>query len=82
MPVRAHTRETCVGSSDTITVPIDEFRQVLDGAVRLARQFDTGLAECGLECDGGILALDKKYDGLYGSSFKKAKTVNTRFPCG
>lgn len=66
MPVRSQTRETCVGSSDTVTVPIDEFRKALDGAVRMARSFDDGLSECGLTCPPSILALDKRLDGYYG----------------
>jgi hypothetical protein len=37
MPLRASSRETCRGSSDSVTVPIDEFRAVVDGAVRIAR---------------------------------------------
>jgi hypothetical protein len=37
LPMRSTQRETCVGSSDTITVPIDEFQRTMDGALRLAR---------------------------------------------
>lgn len=37
LPLRAASRETCHGSSDSVTVPIDEFRAVVDGAVRIAR---------------------------------------------
>jgi hypothetical protein len=37
MPLRSRTRETCVGSSDNVVVPIDEFRATMDGAVRIAR---------------------------------------------
>lgn len=65
MPLRSQTRETCVGSSDTVTVPIDEFRRTLDGAVRIARNFDDGLSECGLTCPASILALDKRLDKYY-----------------
>jgi hypothetical protein len=37
MPLRTMQRETCVGSSDSVTVPIDEFQRTIDGAVRIAR---------------------------------------------
>jgi hypothetical protein len=37
MPLRTTVRETCVGSSDTITVPIEEFAKTMDGALRIAR---------------------------------------------
>lgn len=37
MPLRATQRETCLGSSDSVTVPIDEFRRTVDGALRIAR---------------------------------------------
>ena len=37
MPIRSTRRETCVGSSDTVTVPIEEFERTVDGAVRIAR---------------------------------------------
>jgi hypothetical protein len=37
MPVRANTRETCVGTSDNVHVPLQEFNKVVDGALRLAR---------------------------------------------
>jgi hypothetical protein len=30
-------RETCVGSSDDVVIPIEEFRSLIDGAVRIAR---------------------------------------------
>lgn len=65
MPLRSQTRESCIGSSDTITVPIDEFRETIDGAVRIARSFDDGLSECGLTCPPSILALDKRLDSYY-----------------
>lgn len=41
MGVRASVRESCQGSSDSITVPIDDFTKAVDGAVRLARYFET-----------------------------------------
>lgn len=37
MPMRSNIRETCVGSSDSVTVPIDEFERTMDGALRVAR---------------------------------------------
>jgi hypothetical protein len=37
MPLRATKRETCSGSSDSVTVPLEEFQRVMDGAVRIAR---------------------------------------------
>lgn len=37
MPLRSTSRETCVGSSDNVKVPIDEFSRAIDGALRIAR---------------------------------------------
>lgn len=37
MPLRSTSRETCVGSSDNVVVPIEEFRATMDGALRIAR---------------------------------------------
>ena len=37
MPLRATARETCTGSSDSVTVPLEEFERTVDGAVRIAR---------------------------------------------
>lgn len=65
MPIRSQVLETCVGSSDNVIVPIEEFRKTLDGAVRIARNFDDGLSECGLNCPSEILALDKRLDNIY-----------------
>ena len=82
IPIRSRTRESCHGSSDNVQVPITEFRAALDGAVRLARQFDTGISECGLGCPGEILALDSALDRHYASvGMKKTGKINTRFPC-
>ena len=83
MPVRSQKRETCAGSSDNVIVPIPEFTQALNGAIRLARSFDDGLAECGLDCPKAILALDKSLDPHYGSASHSIKGTpqNTRFPC-
>lgn len=80
MPVRATKRETCHGSSDNVVVPIDEFQKALDGAVRIARNFDDGLAECGAQCPFGVLGLDKSLTKHYKAPFN-ARPLNTRFPC-
>ncbi len=37
MPIRSLVRESCVGTSDSVTAPIEEFERTLDGAVRIAR---------------------------------------------
>jgi protein O-GlcNAc transferase len=37
MPLRSLQRETCIGTSDDVVVPVGEFRILMDGAVRLAR---------------------------------------------
>lgn len=83
MPLRATQRETCVGSSDNVVMPLEEFRRTIDGAIRIARSFDSGLAECGLVCSSAVLALDGHLDGLYGSmGMQKGAPINTGFPCG
>lgn len=82
MPMRSLQRETCHGSSDNIHVDLDEFRRTLDGAVRVARNFDDGLSECGLQCDKAILALDDRLDPYYTRQSPKGRAVNTAFPCG
>mmetsp|Transcript_19965 Transcript_19965/g.28603 ORF Transcript_19965/g.28603 Transcript_19965/m.28603 type:complete len:582 (+) Transcript_19965:16-1761(+) len=83
MPLRSHVREHCQGSSDSVTVPIEEFKQTMDGALRIARSFDDGLSECGLVCPLNILALDSKLDSLYSRhGLRKSSPVNTQFPCG
>ena len=38
MPLRTTGRVQCKGSSDNVPVDVEEFRKVLDGAVRLARR--------------------------------------------
>ena len=82
IPIRSRTRESCHGSSDNVQVPIGEFRAALDGAIRLARQFDSGISECGLVCSGEILALDPVLDPYYGKlGMRKISKINTRFPC-
>ncbi|KAJ1438330.1 hypothetical protein B484DRAFT_477201 [Ochromonadaceae sp. CCMP2298] len=82
MPMRSTQRETCVGSSDSVTVPIDEFQRTIDGALRIARNFDDGLSECGLVCPAGILALDGRLDPHYKNGERRGSPINTRFPCG
>jgi hypothetical protein len=73
---------SCRGSSDAIPVDSGEFRRTLDAAVRIARQFDDGSAECGLKCDPRILALDKGNDPFYAElGQRKAAPLNTKFPC-
>jgi len=84
LPVRSLKKETCVGSSDNVFAPMEELEKALDGAVRLARNYDDGISECGLKCHGGILALDKKLAQSYGAAVNEAQKsapVNTRFPC-
>lgn len=81
MPMRSTIRETCLQSSDNVMVPIDEFRATMDGALRLARNFDDGISECGLVCAKEILALDPRLDGYYTAEFPKGEPLNTNFPC-
>jgi len=82
MPLRATQRETCEGTSDNVVMPMDEFRRTIDGAVRIARQFHNGLAECGLVCPSGVLALDPHLDALYSKyGQSRGSPVNTAFPC-
>jgi hypothetical protein len=82
IPIRSMKRETCHGSSDNVEVPLEEFRAALDSAVRLARQFDTGISECGLKCPSEILALDRSLDPYYSKlGVRKTGSVNTKFPC-
>jgi len=83
MPMRTTSRVTCNGSSDNVPVPADVFRDVLDGAVRLARSFDDGISECGLKCEGGILSLDEGREDMYAKlGVRKETRPNTKFPCG
>ncbi|GMI43178.1 hypothetical protein TrCOL_g12197 [Triparma columacea] len=83
MPMRTRERVTCQGSSDNVKVDVEEFRRVLDGAVRMARSFDDGISECGLKCPGGILALDNGRDEMYSKlGVNKESRPDTRFPCG
>mmetsp|Transcript_25783 Transcript_25783/g.57802 ORF Transcript_25783/g.57802 Transcript_25783/m.57802 type:complete len:219 (-) Transcript_25783:216-872(-) len=82
LPMRSTDPVTCRGSSDAIPVNKEEFRRVMDAAVRLARSFDDGASECGLRCDPRILALDKGNDPWYKeTATKKGVALNTKFPC-
>jgi len=81
MPMRLTTDITCQGTSDNLVLDINEFRVVLDGAVRIARSFDMGVAECGLKCNPRILALDKNLNDYYGSTAKE-EPLSLFFPCG
>ena len=91
MPLRLTTPITCQGSSDNLKVEIPEFRIALDGAIRIARSFDDGTAECGTVCPSGILGMDKSLDSLYRGQQSDKNFINkpatkpislqTRFPC-
>jgi len=82
MPMRSNVRETCQGSSDNVVVPIDEFRKAMDGALRLARNFDDGISECGLSCPSGVLALDSRLEPYYKPGERnRGARINTDFPC-
>jgi len=84
MPMRTSTRPTCEGSSDNIKVDKDEFRRVLDDAVRIARSFDDGLSECGLSCPAWILSHDVRLDRFHDYEFtntKKQFVEPAKFPC-
>lgn len=81
MPLRSRTRETCVGSSDTVFADINELRIAMDGALRLARSFGGGLAECGLRCSGDLLALDRGMDPAYKNKIKTGDGIDLSFPC-
>jgi hypothetical protein len=82
MPVRSTTRETCVGSSDNVFAPMKELHTAIDGAVRIARNFDDGISECGLTCPMEILAIDKRLDSQYKNGERKVAPLNLQFPCG
>lgn len=82
MPLRSSNRETCHGSSDNVLVPVDEFRKTMDGALRLARNFDDGISECGLRCPTAFLALDSRLAPHYKPGEERGPKANTDFPCG
>lgn len=81
MPVRSMTRETCVGSSDNVVAPLVELRAAIDGAVRIARNFDDGISECGLVCPTEILAIDHRLDIQYKAKEKRGPALDLHFPC-
>lgn len=82
MPLRSTQQVTCQGSSDNVPIPIGDFRNAIDGAVRLARSFDDGLSECGLVCNLDVLALDAKHDGDFKRlGIVKPSNPKPRFPC-
>ena len=81
MPLRSSIRETCHGSSDNVVIPVEEFRRTMDGALRLARNFDDGISECGLYCPPGVLALDDRLQPHYKAGEARSNTVNVVFPC-
>jgi hypothetical protein len=86
LPLRSNVRETCHGSSDNVVIPVDEFRKTMDGALRLARNFDDGISECGLFCPLGLLDLDTKLKPFYKSTEevgggRRRERINTDFPC-
>lgn len=81
MGVRSRQRETCHGTSDNVVVPIDDFTAAIDGAIRLARNFDGGLIECGLVCPADIIAMDSRLRPYYKVSDPHARSVDTSFPC-
>ncbi|GMI11922.1 hypothetical protein TrVE_jg12538 [Triparma verrucosa] len=83
MPMRTKKRVTCQGSSDDVYVEVDEFERTLDGAVRIAREFNRGMSECGLVCRPEILAIDAGLNNEYGRlGVKMGDKGNMRFPCG
>lgn len=82
LPMRSSVREACQGSSDNVVVPVDEFRKTMDGALRLARNFDDGISECGLTCPPGVLALDVRLQPYYKPTDPRGGArVDTSFPC-
>ena len=83
MPMRTKAQVTCHGTSDDVFVEMDEFKLAYDGAVRLARNFDDGQAECGATCPAEVLAIDGNHDSEFKRlGVKKGKAASTRFPCG
>lgn len=82
MPIRSQIRESCIKTSDNIIVPINEFYNTLDNAVRIARSFDKGISECGLICPGSILAIDYRLDPFYKQfNMTKSDPIDMTFPC-
>ena len=81
MPVRSTERETCFGTSDNVLAPILELKYALDGAVRIARSFDDGLAECGLVCPSKIIKIDKKHSASIEFNESESSYIDLSFPC-
>ena len=82
LPMRSTGRVSCRGSSDAIPVDKDEFRRTVDAAVRIARSFDDGASECGMQCDPRILAMDVGNAAHYDrTSTSKARPLSSQFPC-
>lgn len=78
MPMRSTGNVKCHGTSDSIPVDAAEFERAVDAALRVARSFDDGVAECGLVCDVRVLALDPSSQPYLPHN---AKALSTRFPC-
>uniref|UniRef100_A0A7S3JQK9 EGF domain-specific O-linked N-acetylglucosamine transferase n=1 Tax=Aureoumbra lagunensis TaxID=44058 RepID=A0A7S3JQK9_9STRA len=76
LPMRSMQPVSCSGTSDAIPIDSKQFESVLDAALRIARAFDDGIAECGLSCDLRLLALDPGASVPPGT-----KPLTTRFPC-
>lgn len=83
LPMRSNVRETCVGSSDSVIVPLREFARALDGAIRLARSYDDGVSECGMLCAPEILAMDASIpdDIIPSNHSRPRRRVNAMVPC-
>lgn len=88
LPMRSLTRESCVQTSDNVEVPINEFLDTLNDAVRLARNYDSGISECGLHCPSPVLALNDKLSEFYDDptilnfeTTKKTQPIDKSFPC-
>lgn len=78
MPMRSTAPVSCTGTSDAIPIDKAEFERALDAAIRVARSFDDGVAECGLSCDPRILALDPSMKTYLPPD---TKALSTQFPC-
>jgi capsular polysaccharide biosynthesis protein len=88
LPMRSLQRETCFQTSDNVVVSIPELSASMDGAVRLARNYDSGVSECGLNCSPLILGMDSRLQQFYDDSsiINHSSTVRTSgldksFPC-
>jgi capsular polysaccharide biosynthesis protein len=88
LPMRSVSRESCQLTSDNVEVPITEFLGTLNEAVRLARNYDSGISECGLHCPSEILAFDERLAPFYDNTSilnyqftKISKSLDKTFPC-